>query len=356
MSPHITSPLFLHPFDGHGSLAVQEKLFGAQNYRSWRRAWDTCNNMVISWLMSSVSESIAKSIMFIGQPISEYYTKMNCVWEELDSMNVLPRITIANATITTFLNVINTQKEEHRLFQFLNGLDEHFSTQRSQLLLTSPLPNVETRCALLHKANNKEKCSICGYKWHPVDKCWEKIGYPPWHYKYKQNQQKNKGKNMAKQGTNLPKRAAAVAATESSSHIINSAEIDDELDNEYVAGIPWYTCLSSSKIVIHGWIIDTGATDHMTPNATEVFKQAIQDKEWCLAMNDELRALELNEDKKNARLVISSNRQRKGVDYKETFAPVAKMVTVRALLAVAAMNNLDVCQIDVSNAFLHGDL
>ncbi|GJT65770.1 retrovirus-related pol polyprotein from transposon TNT 1-94 [Tanacetum coccineum] len=36
-------------------------------------------------------------------------------------------------------------------------------------------------------------------------------------------------------------------------------------------------------------------------------------------------------DMKKSRLVINCNRQRKGVDYEETFAPVAKMVTVRAL-------------------------
>nr|GEY58256.1 formin-like protein 6 [Tanacetum cinerariifolium] len=73
--------------------------------------------------------------------------------------------------------------------------------------------------------------------------------------------------------------------------------------------------------------------------APTLFKQAIQDKEWCLAMDDELKALELNEDKKKARLVVNENKKRKGVDYEETFAPVEKMVTVKALLAIVAMNN-----------------
>ena len=177
----LQNPLFLHPSDGPGTLVIGEKLMGAQNYRSWRRSveialstkrklrfirgtvprstddvnlqeqWDTCNNLVISWLMNSVSESIAKSVMFVGtahaiwlqletrfalcngshkyklnketyeimqsgRSVSEYYTDMKCVWEELDSMNELPRIVNITHEIAVFLNALNTQKEEQRLF------------------------------------------------------------------------------------------------------------------------------------------------------------------------------------------------------------------------------------------------
>lgn len=57
-----------------------------------------------------------------------------------------------------------------------------------------------------------------------------------------------------------------------------------------------------------------------------------------------------------ARLVAKGFKQKEGVDYFDTYAPVARIASIRVLLALASINKLYVHQMDVKTAFLNGDL
>ncbi|KAL6345184.1 hypothetical protein AAG906_015667 [Vitis piasezkii] len=99
------------------------------------------------------------------------------------------------------------------------------------------------------------------------------------------------------------------------------------------------------------------------------FHEANSQPMWRKSMDDELKALEetntwniVHLPRKTcgwipkSRVVAQGFTQHFGVDYKETFAPVAKMSTVKVLLSVAANHGWSLSQMDVKNAFLHGEL
>ncbi|KAI5334234.1 hypothetical protein L3X38_024367 [Prunus dulcis] len=118
----------------------------------------------------------------------------------------------------------------------------------------------------------------------------------------------------------------------------------------------------------------------------EKCEEAAQDQSWIKAMEDELSMIEkngtwelvnrpsdkqvigvkwvfktkLNLDgsvqKNKARLVAKGYVQKPGIDYNETFAPVARLHTIRTLISLAAQKGWKLYQLDVQSAFLNGKL
>ena len=116
------------------------------------------------------------------------------------------------------------------------------------------------------------------------------------------------------------------------------------------------------------------------------FEDAMENESWRRAMDEEMQALVDNDTwilvpkkeevkpigckwvykvkysadgsiaRHKARLVAKGYAQKYGLDYEETFSPIARMSTVRTIIALAAAKRWNLYQLDVKNAFLNGDL
>ncbi len=61
-------------------------------------------------------------------------------------------------------------------------------------------------------------------------------------------------------------------------------------------------------------------------------------------------------NKCKARLVAKGYAQTYGIDYEETYSPVAKMIVVKTIIAMTTTKGWSLHQMDVKNVFLHVDL
>ncbi|MCH87569.1 hypothetical protein A2U01_0008442, partial [Trifolium medium] len=198
-------PYFVHPGDGPTSAVVQPLLTGS-NFQSWfrsmkralgakmklefvdgtlpmpeddfdpaYRAWHRCNQLVSSWILNSVSSSIAQSVVFMENTIdiwndlrerfsqgdliriselqqeiyamkqgtrsvTDFYSDLKILWEELELYMPIPSCTCRQHCTC---EAMRSARRNHLLLhtiRFLTGLNENFATVKSQILLMDPVP------------------------------------------------------------------------------------------------------------------------------------------------------------------------------------------------------------------------
>ncbi|XP_061365768.1 uncharacterized protein LOC133309044 [Gastrolobium bilobum] len=235
-----------------------------------------------------------------GSSIGAYYTKLRAIWDELEGSK--SRKTCACGDNCAYAKEIEEEREHDRVYQFLMGLDEStFGNLRSQILNNSPLPSVNKVYAAVtqeetHRniARNQEErgsvvgyaaqaatnvgkentmqrmvpdkqierilCPHCGKTNHDPSRCWKIIGYPPTRGAFR-------GRGRGRTGGRYTyEQAHAMQTPENSQDVGAFSVLTPEVVNKLLTLVdqPQTSDKLSGKNIHSQWLIDSGASQHMT--------------------------------------------------------------------------------------------
>ncbi|XP_075083572.1 uncharacterized protein LOC142167307 [Nicotiana tabacum] len=342
-----THPYYLHPSDYPGMNFVSST-FDVKGYGGWRwaviislpaknklgfidgtliipkadsaiqQAWARCNDMVLSWLLNSLSKEIAGSVLYshsakdlwsdredrFGQTngaklfqlqkklssvvqgnssVSTYFTKMKSLWDELDALNTFSACVCECECGAKVISLKAHQDE--RLLQFLIGLNDIFirreihatptySGESTSFIATNQPGNFrrfnenKMQKTSFESKKNAEICSYCKKHGHRIDKCYRIHGFPV-DFKFT----RQKGFHGAANTTgvqNLTKETVdeLLQLLRQAKIGQNSAGTSDVAANMSCAGMTNFfeNVACSIQINDESWIMDSRATKHMSFN------------------------------------------------------------------------------------------
>ena len=292
-------------------------------YKDAKRLWDTLKSrfaMVNGPRIQQIKSAISRCEQTKMMSVATYFGKLTALWEELNTYE--PLITCSCCMNCTAGQEHEKRRDNNRLHQFLMGLHSDYHAQtRANILSQDPLPSLDRAYQLVvqdervrlakglsidkppdavgfavrtstttatQEASNDQKdrsdksflfCTHCKKRGHVISGCFELIGYPDWWPGSSKVQGGGAGRGKPQyHGRNKPPARAnmAAAASRGSSNSSSTLAATSSPPSSIFSAEQWKalaTFIGNTKIPddrLNGkfnhtlWIIDTGASRHVT--------------------------------------------------------------------------------------------